>query len=284
MTHRKVRTTLSVAAMGLLAACSLGAESRLSQLDATSATGDAFSSALSSEYSSLARAEFAEFDYDDSSFFADKALAAAGGSAPAPQAVNARALPEGSVGGLTDARARLVAALDAGGGAGTPQAAAEAQAAYDCWLQEQEENIQPDDIAACRDKFEASMELVEAGLAGDGESDGPTPVTQTQNYVVYFDFNSADVNAEAQAVIDTAAERAAEATKVEVLGHTDASGTSDYNLALSQRRAESVAAALAAAGVDPAIITASSLGETLLAVSSDGPEASNRRAVINITE
>ena len=33
---------------------------------------------------------------------------------------------------------------------------------YDCWVQEQEENFQPDDIARCRDGFLAAMEEVEA--------------------------------------------------------------------------------------------------------------------------
>src|SRR3546814_7146483 len=61
------------------------------------------------------------------------------------------------VGTLTSSRERLMAVLAAGAAQSDPTQAAEAQVAFDCWMQEQEENFQPDDIAACRDRFEAAM-------------------------------------------------------------------------------------------------------------------------------
>jgi OmpA-OmpF porin, OOP family len=58
---------------------------------------------------------------------------------------------------------------------------------------------------------------------------------------------------------------------VRIEGHTDSQGSSAYNEALSQRRAESVRAALVAAEVDPARVTAVGMGEAV-------PVASNATA------
>ncbi len=42
--------------------------------------------------------------------------------------------------------------------------AANAQVMFDCWMQEQEENFQPPDIARCRDGFSAAIAAVEATI------------------------------------------------------------------------------------------------------------------------
>lgn len=57
-------------------------------------------------------------------------------------------------------------------------------------------------------------------------------------------------------------------TRITIEGHTDATGTHEYNMELSRQRAESVRAHLVAHGVDPASITARGLGP-------DYPVASN---------
>ena len=51
---------------------------------------------------------------------------------------------------------------------------------------------------------------------------------------------------------------------VYVEGHTDATGTDEYNIALSERRARSVADFLARLGVDPAILDVVGKGEAEL--------------------
>ena len=64
-------------------------------------------------------------------------------------------------------------------------------------------------------------------------------------------------------------------------GHTDAVGSDMANLALSDRRAEAVAAALTDVfEIPPENLTTQGYGEQYLKIKSDGPEEQNRRVAI----
>jgi OmpA-OmpF porin, OOP family len=65
-------------------------------------------------------------------------------------------------------------------------------------------------------------------------------------YGIYFDFDKADIKPESQPQIDQLGMllKGNPGLKVIVVGHTDGKGAFDYNLALSQRRAQAVADAL----------------------------------------
>jgi outer membrane protein OmpA-like peptidoglycan-associated protein len=65
-------------------------------------------------------------------------------------------------------------------------------------------------------------------------------------YGIYFDFNKADVKSESDATLKEIAKLLETSPKMNLLvvGHTDSVGTFDFNLDLSQRRAEAVVAAL----------------------------------------
>lgn len=66
-----------------------------------------------------------------------------------------------------------------------------------------------------------------------------------------------------------------------VEGHTDAVGSDEDNLTLSDRRAEAVAAALSQRfGIPAENLTTQGYGEQYLKVNSQGPERQNRRATI----
>jgi len=64
-------------------------------------------------------------------------------------------------------------------------------------------------------------------------------------------------------------------------GHTDAVGSDDSNLILSDERAESVAVVLAEAfGIPPENLTTQGYGERYLKIRTEGPEQENRRVTI----
>lgn len=126
----------------------------------------AFQAALSHEYVALGDLERAEYDWPDTARFYRRATAAAEGERVEPEALEARDLASTDREALSAARDRLSGALGQGARAFTPEAAAKAQTGFDCWMQEQEEGHQPDDIAACRTRFESAMVVVEDGLGG----------------------------------------------------------------------------------------------------------------------
>lgn len=67
---------------------------------------------------------------------------------------------------------------------------------------------------------------------------------------LFFEFNKADLLPEARSLLAEVAPALIEADRaIEINGHTDATGTEEYNLELSQRRAQSVADELRALGV-----------------------------------
>ena len=154
--------SLVIAATALLGACG-GME--LGTAQKTSPKGDAFSQALYKEYIALSKDEYGEGDYADSDLFAMRAIAAAGGKPTAPEAPDARPQPKRPGALIAKAHPRLVKALAGPGAKANPAAAARAQAMYECWAQEQEENNQPDHIDRCRIQFFIALAKIEKKAA-----------------------------------------------------------------------------------------------------------------------
>jgi iron complex outermembrane receptor protein len=105
-----------------------------------------------------------------------------------------------------------------------------------------------------------------------------------KSYLVFFDFNKSDLTSQAVSIVDQAAHNAgpAKVTKLEVTGHTDTVGSDAYNMRLSRRRAESVAAQLEKDGIPSSEIEIIAKGKRdLLVPTADGvKEPQNRRVQI----
>lgn len=110
------------------------------------------------------------------------------------------------------------------------------------------------------------------------------PAPAAENYLVFFDWNRWSLTPDAHRIVKTAADNARRtgATRIEVIGHADRSGSPAYNLKLSKQRAVTVRAALVKGGAAPDNITAAARGETEPLVSTaDGVrEPQNRRVEI----
>lgn len=105
--------------------------------------------------------------------------------------------------------------------------------------------------------------------------------------LIQFDFNSARVSPESQQALSNLAQAlksdALLASKFAVEGHTDAKGRADYNLRLSQQRADAVRELLAAQGVGVERLQAVGKGATALANTADPNAAENRRVrIVNL--
>jgi len=104
-------------------------------------------------------------------------------------------------------------------------------------------------------------------------------------YQVYFDTNSADINARGQLIVKNVAYIVENAgpTRVTVIGKTDRVGAPPANMALSQRRADAVRDALIAAGVPAALIDTSWTREGKQQVATADEAAEPRNRVVDIT-
>ena len=104
-------------------------------------------------------------------------------------------------------------------------------------------------------------------------------------HVVYFDYDSYVVKDEYRPVVEAQAKvlSANRQKKLSVEGHTDERGGSEYNLALGQKRAESVVKSLKLLGVNDSQVEAVSFGKERPAVqgSDEAAWAKNRRAELN---
>lgn len=104
---------------------------------------------------------------------------------------------------------------------------------------------------------------------------------------VTFPVDSAEIQPQFRTTLDQVADTLKQypSTFIDIYGHTDSSGSDQYNQALSERRATSVADYLTMRGVQSARIATRGFGETQPIASNDTPEgrAANRRVEIKLT-
>ena len=105
------------------------------------------------------------------------------------------------------------------------------------------------------------------------------------NATVYFEFDKSSLTSKSIQTLKSAVDALNENSTIEVTlsGHADERGTREYNLALGQRRAESVSDYLVLNGIKKSRITVNSFGEEKpLAYGQDEASyAKNRRVEIN---
>jgi outer membrane protein OmpA-like peptidoglycan-associated protein len=110
------------------------------------------------------------------------------------------------------------------------------------------------------------------------------PVAPARTYLVFFDWDRADLTARAKQIVAEAAQASThvQTTQIEVDGYTDLSGTFAYNKKLSIRRAQTVQAELVRDGVAKNEIDIHGYGETnpLVPTAKGVREPQNRRVEI----
>ncbi|MDJ0945106.1 MAG: OmpA family protein [Kiloniellales bacterium] len=310
---RKYSLIYTLAVAPLLAASLALADSILpfttyQEVDKITPSDGSFSQELAADYKAFTLYEAEEMnDWLDAEVFAQKALRANEGQAVQPEDPADWNIAEVHRPTLAAARGKLVTALDGGGRDKAPELAAEAQAKYDCWVEQQEEGHQADHIAACRGEFEAALAKLEAAMApkavaAPAATPAPAPPAPEKTVaagpkftvgeeiartVIYFGWNQAAITTESQARIDALVEQMGDMRDIILFveGHADRSGPADYNVKLSETRAQTVRAELVRQGMNVGEIDKLELearGEDNPAVRTpDGVrEAANRRVEI----
>lgn len=149
-------------------------------------------------------------------------------------------------------------------------------------------------LAGCGGDKGVEVEDAGAGVTASGLDDesgasgsalGGADMEQLLNTnKVYFEYDSTRVDEESRRVIEAHSQFLIENSDVNVVleGHADERGTREYNLALGERRANSVAEIMIAYGVAPGRIQTVSYGEERPAAlgSDESAWQLNRRVVI----
>jgi hypothetical protein len=132
-------------------------------------------------------------------------------------------------------------------------------------------------VVACLATAAGAADPTPAGV----EAVGAVP---SRSYLVFFDFDSSHLTPEARQVVATAAADVLQGktTRIDVTGHTDRSGSAQYNQALSVRRGETIRRELVADGVADGLIAVKGVGESdpLVATADGVREPQNRRVEI----
>jgi outer membrane protein OmpA-like peptidoglycan-associated protein len=282
--------------------------------DEDTAEGTPFTQALTKDYTDLSAqaaalpAEPAESSFFDSinpfsssdtssdllaKAFTAKAELATAGTEPEPEA--------GTGPAQTTIRGRLTRAIAASKDQ-FPEQAARAQADYDCWALYSTVASAAAAAQACKTALDSSLLRLESGsrpapppvsapmpapvTTAPVPPPAPAPAAASNDFNVYFDFDSWTLKAEQLKVLDDviATARSGGQSNIVIVGHTDTSGPDDYNQKLSVKRANVVVEALVQMGARRTALHASGVGETDLAVQTgDGvKEAKNRRTVITL--
>jgi len=277
MKNLLLSTSSKLAAISCLIAFTGCAEYHRSVLNHTPERCPPFNCALYKDYQALGVVE-EDIMYDECSadWYFQKAICAKEGRLVIPTTIEKWDIECDKAHELQAARARLIAALNAGARELAPEYAAHAQSNFDCWVEQTSEGWQKDDIARCRAGFYTNMAEVELMLMG-----GVLTVAPAQ--IVFFDFNSSQLNPGAMAAVDSivSMSKAAGNTRhILLVGRTDKVGDVKHNKNLSMHRALVVKKELIRHGIDPHMIAIKAAGET------PGPnvDAHNRRVDVLFLE
>lgn len=107
---------------------------------------------------------------------------------------------------------------------------------------------------------------------------------QPVHFILHFETDSTELTPESQAslsgIVSMIRER--NSTDISSIGHSDSTGTPEYNLQLSHQRAEQVARLLIESGIEPDSIDVTSHGEKnpLIPTGDDVSEPRNRRVEV----
>jgi OmpA-OmpF porin, OOP family len=244
----------------LLGACTNYIDDQLNPIEQSPGQGSAYAQSLHKQYMVLAR-DFQQHSFlSEALFWGNKSAKAGAGEEVAWENVDNQGLPPGPLAEAKRNEGRLKAVMAGGAKTSDPEDLAIAQVSFDCMIRDWCP-VYKDVLDGCRKRFEDAMAKLEKRRA--------VPVEPTANdFWIYFDFNKFNVRADAARILDTVvrAIRQLGSKQVVLTGHTDTVGSAEYNLRLSQERAQSSKNYLVQHGVPAGSIVTIGKGKTDLRV------------------
>ena len=194
-----------------------------------------------------------------------------------------------------------------------PRHFAKTLAAYDCWIEQIEENWQTDHINACYEKFNKNLNFITSKISDDNkkvisknnkkeintsaqsndiirnkqENDKEVSVDKMTTFktLVFFDFDKFTLSSQQLLQLELFINTASKYPDMQIFieGHTDTMGSKDYNDALSTKRANFIKKHLLEKSLENKINT-NSYGENKLLIHTNDEvkEKKNRRAELHL--
>jgi len=289
----------------------------IEKLKSTPNNNNQFSQALSDAYLEFALYEMNEMhDEIDSSYFAEKGYKARIGQEVLPELINNWDIDIVFLDEVNNKRKELISTLSSNRAKGFPILSARTQLGFDCWLEQLEESWQKDHIKKCYDMMNTGLEtlsqpninhnkdIVEKTIIKKKnikkvitEKEEIKEIKEIKNIVnvddklkfeIYFAHNMYKLNNDIKYSIKKIYDNYIGTNNftIEVIGHTDRSGSEQYNITLSKLRANSVKKYLKSLGIMEERISTFYFGEKKpKIITKDGiKEKINRRVEIFVNK
>jgi OOP family OmpA-OmpF porin len=300
----------------ILAITTLTSCSNLEKLKRTPITGRDFNSELARDYLSMADLQARLYDWASSEHFARKGLDATAGKYVMPDNVEKIRIGSPAKEELMQVRSQLVdpyGVLNDSNKYNYPKATADAQAYYDCWMEEQNEGWEKGPIEFCKrgvtDIIAGFNRQITPEPQVPPEPEAPAPQEQAFSsnvpedfrlvagqerdnkiFQIYFAFDKSSVQhySENKQVIkqsiDMIKSLGDQVKVIHLSGFADDTGSEAYNYRLGVRRAIALKDELVKHGIDANKIYITSYGKHFLAIptAKGKPCKLNRRAQIDI--
>ena len=285
----------------------------IEKLKSTPNNNNQFSQALSNAYLEFALYEMNEMhDEIDSSYFAEKGYKARIGQEVLPELINNWDIDIVFLDEVNNKRKELISTLSSNRAKGFPILSARTQLGFDCWLEQLEESWQKDHIKKCYDMMNTGLETLSQSNINHNkdivektiikkknikkiitEKEEIKEIKEIKNIVnvddklkfeIYFAHNMYKLNNDIKYSIKKIYDNYLGTNNftIEVIGHTDRSGSEQYNITLSKLRANSVKKYLKSLGIMEERISTFYFGEKKpKIITKDGiKEKGNRRVEI----
>ena len=287
----------------------------IEKLKSTPSNNNQFSQALSDAYLEFALYEMNEMhDEIDAAYFAEKGYKARTGQEVLPELINSWDIDVSLFNEVNNKRKELISTLSTNRAKDFPILTARTQLGFDCWLEQLEESWQKDHIKKCYDMMNTGLitlsqsninhniDIVEKTIIKKtktkkviNEKEEIKKIKEIKNieniedklkFEIYFAHNIYKLNNDIKYSIKNIYNNYIGDNNftIEVIGHTDRSGSEQYNITLSKLRANSVKKYLKSLGILEDSISTFYFGETKPKIlTKDGiKEKINRRVEIFI--